>query len=229
ARPPVHRPAGFQRPACGVLRRGESALSPVAGLRPGRPDRRRSGGDDAAAAGGTGGWVAQFGSSAARLLRAGRFQRLFGVPGGDRPPDRGGDRPGPGACVLRRAARPRPPPGGGPPPDPPPPRALWAGGPAAPGPAAAGPTAGRPRGRGAAAGRLRHRARARRRWGGVMATAKTATRDVTPEGGFLTRAGKGRTLRESVARLAERARAENWSHEESLAACLQREVSARES
>src|SRR6478735_3236697 len=37
------------------------------------------------------------------------------------------------------------------------------------------------------------------------------------------------TLRESAARLAERARAENWSHEEYLAACLQREVSARES
>src|SRR5246127_5539204 len=36
-------------------------------------------------------------------------------------------------------------------------------------------------------------------------------------------------LRESAARLAERARAENWSHEEYLAACLQREVSARES
>ena len=32
----------------------------------------------------------------------------------------------------------------------------------------------------------------------------------------------------SVARLAERARAEGWSHEEFLAACLQREVAARE-
>jgi IstB-like ATP binding protein len=36
------------------------------------------------------------------------------------------------------------------------------------------------------------------------------------------------TLGES-ARLAERARAESWSHEEFLVACLQREVSARES
>jgi DNA replication protein DnaC len=62
-----------------------------------------------------------------------------------------------------------------------------------------------------------------------MATAKTATRDVTAEVAFLTRALKAPTLRESVARLAERARAENWSHEEFLAACLQREVSARES
>jgi DNA replication protein DnaC len=32
-----------------------------------------------------------------------------------------------------------------------------------------------------------------------------------------------------VPRLAERARAESWSHEEFLAACLQREVAARES
>ena len=46
---------------------------------------------------------------------------------------------------------------------------------------------------------------------------------------FLTRALKAPTLRESVPRLAERARAEAWSHEEFLVACLQREVSARES
>jgi DNA replication protein DnaC len=62
-----------------------------------------------------------------------------------------------------------------------------------------------------------------------MATAKTATRDVSAEVAFLTRALKAPTLRESVQRLAERARAENWSHEEFLIACLQREVSARES
>ena len=36
-------------------------------------------------------------------------------------------------------------------------------------------------------------------------------------------------MRESVERLAERARTESWSHEEFLVACLQREVSARES
>ena len=36
-------------------------------------------------------------------------------------------------------------------------------------------------------------------------------------------------MREAVARLAERARAESWTHEEFLVACLQREVSARES
>jgi len=64
-----------------------------------------------------------------------------------------------------------------------------------------------------------------------MAPAKTAqgTRDVTAELAFLTRALKAPTLRESVARLAERARAESWTHEEFLAACLQREVAARES
>ncbi|HYY82281.1 MAG TPA: IS21-like element helper ATPase IstB [Actinomycetes bacterium] len=58
-------------------------------------------------------------------------------------------------------------------------------------------------------------------------TAKTA-RDLTAELAFLTRALKAPTLRQSVARLAERARAEGWTHEEFLAACLQREVAARE-
>src|SRR5215207_6878072 len=66
-----------------------------------------------------------------------------------------------------------------------------------------------------------------------MAAARTATkatsRDVSAEVAFLTRALKAPTLRESVGRLAERARAESWSHEEFLVACLQREVSARES
>jgi DNA replication protein DnaC len=75
-----------------------------------------------------------------------------------------------------------------------------------------------------------------------MATTKTATtsvttgarsssaaRDLGGEVAFLTRALKAPTLRESVPRLAQRARAENWSHEEFLVACLQREVAARES
>lgn len=52
---------------------------------------------------------------------------------------------------------------------------------------------------------------------------------MTAELAYLTRALKAPTLREAVDRLAERARAENWTHEEFLAACLQREVSARES
>ena len=57
---------------------------------------------------------------------------------------------------------------------------------------------------------------------------KSAARDLAAEIAFLTRALKAPTLRESVSRLADRARAETWSHEEFLVACLQREVSARE-
>jgi DNA replication protein DnaC len=63
-----------------------------------------------------------------------------------------------------------------------------------------------------------------------MPPAKTTlARDLAAEVSFLTRALKAPTLREAVPRLAERARAENWSHEEFLVACLQREVAARES
>ena len=64
-------------------------------------------------------------------------------------------------------------------------------------------------------------------------TTTTATaapgRDFTGEVAFLTRALKAPTLRDAVERLAERARAEGWTYEEFLVACLQREVSARES
>jgi DNA replication protein DnaC len=63
----------------------------------------------------------------------------------------------------------------------------------------------------------------------MAATAKTSTRDFTAEIGFLTRALKAPTMRDAVARLAERARSESWTHEEFLVACLQREVFARES
>ncbi|HEX4103670.1 MAG TPA: IS21-like element helper ATPase IstB [Pseudonocardiaceae bacterium] len=68
----------------------------------------------------------------------------------------------------------------------------------------------------------------------TTASAKTSptaagSRDLGSEVAFLTRALKAPTLRESVPRLAERARSENWSHEEFLVACLQREVAARES
>jgi DNA replication protein DnaC len=59
-------------------------------------------------------------------------------------------------------------------------------------------------------------------------TTTKPARDLHAELVFLTRALKAPTLRSSVARLAERARAEGWSHEEFLAACLQREVAARE-
>ncbi len=55
------------------------------------------------------------------------------------------------------------------------------------------------------------------------------SRDLVAEVAFLTRALKAPTLREAVPRLAERAREQSWSHEEFLIACLQREVSARES
>jgi DNA replication protein DnaC len=57
---------------------------------------------------------------------------------------------------------------------------------------------------------------------------KTANRDVTAEIAYLTRALKAPSLHESAGRLAERARSESWSHEEYLAACLQREVAARD-
>ena len=53
-------------------------------------------------------------------------------------------------------------------------------------------------------------------------------RDLDSEIAFLTRALKSPTMREAVPRLAERAAAESWSHVEFLIACLQREVSARE-
>ena len=63
----------------------------------------------------------------------------------------------------------------------------------------------------------------------MTAKAATAGRDVTGEIAFLTRALKAPALRDAVPRLAGRARQESWTHEEVLAACLQREVSARES
>jgi DNA replication protein DnaC len=58
---------------------------------------------------------------------------------------------------------------------------------------------------------------------------KATSRNVIAEIAFLTRALKAPSLANSVERLAERARAESWTHEEFLAACLQREVAARES
>ncbi len=45
---------------------------------------------------------------------------------------------------------------------------------------------------------------------------------------YLCRALKAPTLARSVERLAERARADGWTHEEFLAACLEREVAARQ-
>src|SRR3954447_7377145 len=45
---------------------------------------------------------------------------------------------------------------------------------------------------------------------------------------YLCRALKAPSLAAAVERLAGRARAENWSHEEFLAACLEREVASRQ-
>jgi IstB-like ATP binding protein len=59
-------------------------------------------------------------------------------------------------------------------------------------------------------------------------TGTRTARDVSGEIAYLTRALKAPTLRQSAGRLAERARSESWSHEEYLAACLQREVAARD-
>jgi DNA replication protein DnaC len=59
-------------------------------------------------------------------------------------------------------------------------------------------------------------------------TVAAPARNVTSELAFLTRALKAPSLAAAVDRLAERARTESWSHEEFLAACLQREVAARE-
>src|SRR4029079_2117495 len=61
------------------------------------------------------------------------------------------------------------------------------------------------------------------------AAASSTNRDLTAEISFLTRALKAPTMREAVARLAERARAESWSHEGVLVACLHRAVAPRES
>jgi DNA replication protein DnaC len=63
----------------------------------------------------------------------------------------------------------------------------------------------------------------------MAAPAAGRARDLAAEIAFLTRALKAPTLRESVDRLAARARSETWSHEEFLVACLQREVAARDS
>ncbi len=62
-----------------------------------------------------------------------------------------------------------------------------------------------------------------------MATkTTTAGRNVSAELAYLTRTLKAPSLAAAVERLAERARTESWTHEEFLAACLQREVAARE-
>src|SRR5580700_3475811 len=58
----------------------------------------------------------------------------------------------------------------------------------------------------------------------------TATKTTKPAAdlAYLCRALKAPSLAQSIERLAERARAEGWSHEDFLAACLEREVAARQ-
>ena len=56
-----------------------------------------------------------------------------------------------------------------------------------------------------------------------------STKRPAPDLGYLCRAMKAPSLLKSVERLAERARAETWAYEEFLAACLEREVAARQS
>ena len=56
-----------------------------------------------------------------------------------------------------------------------------------------------------------------------------ATKKPTADIAYLCRALKAPSLAQAVARLAERARADSWTHEEFLAACLDREVAARQS
>src|SRR5215213_7497968 len=58
--------------------------------------------------------------------------------------------------------------------------------------------------------------------------AATKTRPAT-DIAYLCRALKAPSLAHAVGRLSERARAEGWTHEEFLAACLEREVAARQS
>jgi DNA replication protein DnaC len=63
----------------------------------------------------------------------------------------------------------------------------------------------------------------------ARAGSPAPARNVASEIAYLARALKAPSLAGAVDRLAERARAESWTHEEFLAACLQREVAARES
>jgi DNA replication protein DnaC len=57
----------------------------------------------------------------------------------------------------------------------------------------------------------------------------TAGSKTTADLAYLCRALKAPSLADAAGRLAERARADAWSHEEYLAACLEREVAARQS
>jgi DNA replication protein DnaC len=61
-----------------------------------------------------------------------------------------------------------------------------------------------------------------------MTRTTVAARKPAADLAFLCRALKAPSLAASIDRLAERARADGWTHEEFLAACLEREVAARQ-
>jgi DNA replication protein DnaC len=65
--------------------------------------------------------------------------------------------------------------------------------------------------------------------GTTKAPKQPTGRQMTADLAFYCRAMKAPALLEAAERLAERARGEGWTHTEYLAACLQREVAARES
>ena len=56
----------------------------------------------------------------------------------------------------------------------------------------------------------------------------TQTTKATSDVAYLCRALKAPSMARAVDRLAEQARQEEWTHEEFLAACLEREVAARQ-
>ena len=62
-----------------------------------------------------------------------------------------------------------------------------------------------------------------------MATTTAKASKPAADIAYLCRALKAPNLAGAVARLAERARTDGWTHEEFLAACLEREVAARQS
>ena len=62
---------------------------------------------------------------------------------------------------------------------------------------------------------------------GLQLMATTAAKKPADDVGYLCRALKAPSMAAAVERLAERARADGWTHEEFLAACLEREVAAR--
>ena len=98
-------PDDFNRQLQGWLDVVNQRRRRVLGLRPDRTDHRRHRSDAAAATGLSGDRVADRWTAAPRLLRAVGQQRLLRPPLGDRPPDRGRCRPGPGPGLLRRQDR----------------------------------------------------------------------------------------------------------------------------